>query len=129
MAGFFDQRYLDVITCQRCGGCGGCLPRRRRILQAMFAVGVMDEPASAWDAKKLLANVTTDASVASVRKLSALSTVLLKNEGNVLPLPAGKKIALIGFASDGAVVHAGGSGSVVPSYVASPLEGITAAAG
>jgi beta-glucosidase len=100
-----------------------------RILQAMFAVGVMDEPASAWDAKKLLNNVTTDASVASVRKLSALSTVLLKNDGDVLPLPADKKIAVIGFGTDGAVVHAGGSGSVVASYIATPFDGINAAAG
>lgn len=61
--------------------------------------------------------------------LSAISTVLLKNDGNILPLPKNKKIALIGFATSNAVVHGGGSGSVVPSFVATPLEGITASAG
>lgn len=100
-----------------------------RILRPMFSVGVMDEPMSQWDWKKLENNVTTEASVASARKLSAISTVLLKNAGGVLPLPQGKKIALIGFASSNVVVHAGGSGSVVPSIVATPLEGISAAAG
>jgi beta-glucosidase len=96
-----------------------------RILFAMFKVGVMDEPASAWHWSKLAANVTTEASVSSARRLSAASTVLLKNEDGVLPLQAGAHIAVIGFGDVGAVVHGGGSGSVVPSYVATPLTGIT----
>jgi beta-glucosidase len=93
----------------------------------MYAVGVMDEPASSYNYKKLSANVTTDASVASARRLSAASTVLLKNEDGILPLKRGKKIAVIGFGDVGAVVHGGGSGSVTPSFVATPLFGITAA--
>merc|ERR1712194_378756 len=58
-----------------------------RILRPMFAVGVMDEPVSAWDWKKLEKNVTTDASLASARPLSAISTVMLKNHQGILPLP------------------------------------------
>jgi len=100
-----------------------------RILTPMFAVGVMDEPVSTWDWKKLANNVTTDASVTSARRLSALSTVLLKNKDGVLPLQQDKSFALIGFAGDNAVVHGGGSGSVVPSFVSTPLQGVTAAAG
>lgn len=100
-----------------------------RVLRPMFAVGVMDEPASTWDWKNLGKNVTTTASLDSARRLSALSTVLLKNEGGLLPLPHGRKLALLGFAGSNAVVHGGGSGEVAPSYVVSPLEGITAAAG
>ena len=101
-----------------------------RILTPMFAVGVMDEPVSAWDWKKLKNNATSEASVASARKLSAASTVLLKNVGGVLPLPSGGRIAVLGYAAhDNTVVHAGGSGSVEPSYVAAPLDGIKAAAG
>ena len=53
----------------------------------------------------------------------------MKNDNDVLPLPKDKTLALIGFATDGAVVHGGGSGSVVPSYVVSPMEGIVAQAG
>ena len=79
-----------------------------RILRAMFAVGVMDEPTSAWDWTKLKKNVTSEASVASCRKLSAISTVLLKNDKAgkagtaTLPLAKNKKIALLGFAGAGA---------------------------
>jgi hypothetical protein len=52
--------------------------------------------------------------------------VLLKNTKGVLPLTADKKIAVIGFGSDNAVVHGGGSGSVVPSSIVTPLQGINA---
>lgn len=95
----------------------------------MFAVGVMDEPVSAWDWHKQQNNATTEASVKIARSLSAASTVLLKNADGILPLPSGKKIAVIGFGTTGAVVHGGGSGAVTPSYIVSPLEGIQAAAG
>ena len=74
----------------------------------------------------------------SARHLAAVSTVLLKNEKNALPLPksaaldaadaraSGRSIAVIGFGSDNAVVHGGGSGSVVPSYVVTPKDAIAA---
>eukprot|EP00322_Chrysochromulina_rotalis_P022865 CAMPEP_0115860822 /NCGR_PEP_ID=MMETSP0287-20121206/17328_1 /TAXON_ID=412157 /ORGANISM="Chrysochromulina rotalis, Strain UIO044" /LENGTH=630 /DNA_ID=CAMNT_0003315163 /DNA_START=69 /DNA_END=1961 /DNA_ORIENTATION=+ len=99
-----------------------------RILRTLFAVGVMDEPLEAWDWKKLKANVTTEASVASARKLAAASTVMLKNDGGLLPLPPTGSIAVIGLAGDAAVTHGGGSGAVVPSYIVKPLNGIKAAA-
>lgn len=98
-----------------------------RILRPMFAVGVMDQPASAWDWSKLQANVTSESSVQSARRLSAASTVLLQNL-DVLPLKEPTSIALIGFADKYAVVHGGGSGSVVPSYIVSPMTGIQAQA-
>mmetsp|Transcript_5858 Transcript_5858/g.15611 ORF Transcript_5858/g.15611 Transcript_5858/m.15611 type:complete len:744 (-) Transcript_5858:180-2411(-) len=100
-----------------------------RILTALFDVGVMDVPASTWSWKKLKNNVTSAASVASARRLSAVSTVLLKNDGNLLPLRRGKKLALLGFAGVNALVHSGGSGSVDASYVVTPLEGIKHMAG
>jgi len=46
-----------------------------------------------------------------------------------LPLPQNKKLALIGFAKEGAVIHGGGSGSVRASFIATPFAGISAAAG
>tara|TARA_B110000208_G_C11438619_1_gene309960 strand:+ start:27 stop:581 length:555 start_codon:yes stop_codon:yes gene_type:complete len=97
----------------------------------MFSVGVMDEPLSAWDWKKQSTNTTTEASVNSARKLSGLSTVLLKNTDKALPLPKGtsKTFAVLGFGSDNAVVHGGGSGSVVASYTVKPIDGIQSAAG
>ena len=44
-----------------------------------------------------------------------------------LPSKSGQKIAVLGLAGDDAVVGGGGSGSVVPSFVATPLEGVRAA--
>ena len=40
----------------------------------------------------------------------------------------GQKIAVLGLAADLAVVGGGGSGSVVPSFVSTPLAGMRAAA-
>ena len=100
----------------------------QRILTALFAVGVMDEPASAWDWQKLHNNVTSASSVASARKLSSLGTVLLRNEGDILPLTKKKQIAVIGLADSKAIYHGGGSGSVEPSFVSTPLQGISKAA-
>jgi len=100
-----------------------------RILQAMFQVGVMDEPLSAWDWSKRLRNVTTSTSVASARRLSAKGTVLLRNEGGLLPLAPGKRVAVIGLADANAIYHGGGSGSVQPSFVSTPLQGIRDAVG
>jgi len=99
-----------------------------RILTPMFAMGVMDAAVGTLDWSKQNSNTPTQASCDSARRLAAASTVLLKNEGGLLPLAkTGKKIAVIGLASDNTVVHGGGSGSVVPSFISTPLAGITAA--
>jgi len=102
-----------------------------RILRTMFKVGLFDQPATTWDKAKAYKNVTTAESQSVARELGVKSTVLLKNDGNVLPLPKGSKIALIGFAADNArpLSYGHGSGEVPPSYYVSPLEGILAAAG
>lgn len=101
-----------------------------RILTPMFALGVMDANASTWDYRKLETNATSDEATTLARRLSAASTVLLKNEDGLLPLKTGvRTLAVIGFAAaNNTVVHAGGSGSVVPSYIANPLDAIKAAA-
>ena len=56
-----------------------------RILTTMFAVGVMDQPEGTWDWLRARTNVSSNASTSAARRLSAASTVLLKNSG-VLPL-------------------------------------------
>uniref|UniRef100_A0A7S1WDL8 Probable beta-glucosidase G n=1 Tax=Alexandrium catenella TaxID=2925 RepID=A0A7S1WDL8_ALECA len=100
-------------------------------VQTMFKLGVMDEPPSTWDAVKFFANVSTAEHIDLARHLSAQSTVLLKNADSVLPLPQGKKLALIGFAGPEslAISFGHGSGEVYPSSFVTPLDGITAAAG
>jgi beta-glucosidase len=104
-----------------------------RILTGMFLAGVMDkfdEDKMAYDFSKHSANVTSESAANLARELSANSTVLLKNEGGVLPLTATDKIALIGLADqDNALTHGGGSGQVTPSWTITPLAGISAAAG
>lgn len=67
---------------------------------------------------------------ALLRKAAADAIVLLKNENNVLPIPASgpKKIAVIGPNAKQAFTSGGGSARLSSTYTVSPLEGITAAA-
>jgi beta-glucosidase len=96
----------------------------------MFSAGVMDTYAKdkgAYDYSKHAANVTTEASVQLARTLSSASTVLLKNDGGILPLKTSAKLAVIGLAdASNALTHSGGSGQVVPSFTATPLSSIKA---
>eukprot|EP00037_Helgoeca_nana_P030206 m.371512 g.371512 ORF g.371512 m.371512 type:complete len:746 (+) comp28131_c0_seq1:2254-4491(+) len=102
-----------------------------RILTAMFQVGVIDTFAKdpmAYDVSKHSKNVTTIAAAELARTLSAQSTVLLKNDDALLPIAHGKRIAIIGLAdTDNALTHAGGSGQVTPSFIATPLSSFKAA--
>lgn len=50
--------------------------------------------------------------------------VLLKNNGNILPLPEGEKVALFGKAAFDYVKGGGGSGDVTVAYVRSLYEGL-----
>lgn len=95
----------------------------RRILYAMISAGILDNPAVG----NPLANVTSDEHNALSREIAAKSTVLLKNEGGILPLekfPSSSCIAVFGNTD---VVTGGGSGNVKPAYVVSPAQGIEAA--
>ncbi|WP_260609971.1 beta-glucosidase [Streptomyces sp. WAC06614] len=66
---------------------------------------------------------------ALAREIAARSFVLVRNEGGVLPLDgsAGRTVALIGAAARDARVLGGGSATVFPERVVSPLDGLTAA--
>lgn len=91
----------------------------------MFQMGLFDHP----NFNSRANNVTSVEHNDLARKLSAASTVLLKNANSaskVAPLPLqkqGQKIALIGRASDNCFTHSGGSGSVEPSRIVTPLQG------
>ncbi|CAM5397642.1 beta-glucosidase family protein [Streptomyces aurantiogriseus] len=63
---------------------------------------------------------------ALARELARRSFVLVRNENNALPLKAGT-VALIGAAARDARVLGGGSATVFPARVVSPLDGLTAA--
>lgn len=67
---------------------------------------------------------------ALIREAGAKGMVLLKNEGDVLPLTKekvkGKTIALLGYAKQ-ALAHGGGSAAVNAHYTDTPFDGLTRA--
>lgn len=98
----------------------------RRILVTMFEHGLFDKPQPGdWDTM-----VRTPEHAAFSRRVAEQGTVLLKNEGNILPLSGVSSIAV--FGTDGGAkpeIEGGGSSHVVAPYVISPLEGIRKRAG
>ncbi|MCS5492946.1 glycoside hydrolase family 3 protein [Curtobacterium flaccumfaciens] len=95
----------------------------RRILTLAARVGALEgfEPVAA-------SPVHVEDGIAFVREAEAEGTVLVRNTG-VLPLdaPAMSRIAVIGHNADQARTQGGGSATVVPSQVVSPLDGIRSA--
>ncbi|HEX8667579.1 MAG TPA: beta-glucosidase BglX [Allosphingosinicella sp.] len=73
----------------------------RRVLAMKAKLGLFDDPFRRIDPKRETARTRTKANVALSREAGRKSIVLLKNEGDLLPLPrTGRRIALIGpFAS------------------------------
>lgn len=73
----------------------------RKVLAVKAALGLFDDPFRRIDVKREKARSRTKAANALAREAGRKSIVLLKNEGELLPLPkSGKKIAIIGpFAS------------------------------
>jgi len=94
---------------------GGTVPQAevddhvRRILRAMFATGLMDDPA-----QRSVVDVLGGFEVA--RKLEEQSIVLLKNDKSQLPLDASRvhSIAVIGPHADVGMISGGGSAQVDP---------------
>ncbi|WP_250626105.1 glycoside hydrolase family 3 N-terminal domain-containing protein [Pinirhizobacter soli] len=74
----------------------------RRVLNIKNTVGLFDDPYRSLDAAREAADITRDEHAALARDAARRSIVMLKNEGDVLPLKkSGQRIALIGpFASD-----------------------------
>ncbi|MEL7452336.1 MAG: glycoside hydrolase family 3 C-terminal domain-containing protein [Pseudomonadota bacterium] len=63
------------------------------------------------------------------RRAAADAMVLLKNEGNPLPLSAKGSVAVIGTLADYPAIQGGGSSQVSPDRVVTPLEGLQEALG
>jgi beta-glucosidase len=104
-----------------------------RILRPMFRVGIFEHPAAAQPAA-YSANVETPEDVALARQVSEAGTVLLKNQGGVLPIVGqGKRIAVIGASGGQAGAEAsyntGGSAHIPEAgahpHVISPFQGIS----
>ncbi len=69
----------------------------RRVLAMKVLLGLFDDPFRRIDPRREKTRVRTPANLKLAREAGARSIVMLKNDGDILPLPkAGKKIALIG---------------------------------
>lgn len=79
----------------------------RRILRTMFAVGVIDNPP-----RSRVVDIRRGLRVA--QRVEEQGAVLLKNDGNVLPLENRRRIAVVGGHADVGVLTGAGSGQVDP---------------
>ncbi len=96
----------------------------RRMLRAMFSAGIFDRNGAASG------EVDTAAQISVARTAATEGIVLLKNEGELLPLGSKvRSIAVIGPNAAVAQTGGGGSSHAKPKYAVSPLEGIRARAG
>ncbi|MEI5688614.1 glycoside hydrolase family 3 N-terminal domain-containing protein [Sphingomonas kyungheensis] len=72
----------------------------RRVLMVKHRLGLFDDPFRRIDARRETARSRTKAALALSREAAQKSMVLLKNDGDLLPLDPARRIALIGpFAS------------------------------
>ncbi len=98
----------------------------RDILVPIFRQGLFDksQPGN-WEA-----NVRSPEHDSFSREVAEQGTILLKNDKNLLPLPAKSSIAVFGTAGGKEPkAEGGGSSAVVAPYIVSPLEGIRKRAG
>jgi len=68
----------------------------RRVLEAKYKLGLFADPYKFCDLKRAKSEIYTKENRDIARKTASESFVLLKNEGNVLPLNRNKTIAVIG---------------------------------
>src|SRR5439155_5849847 len=98
-----DEKVLRILRLARRTGALGSQPDRRRRRSSSEAAAVL-------------------------RRAAAQSFVLLKNEGGLLPLAAGSKLAVLGRVAALPPLQGGGSSNVGPIRAPSPLDGIRALA-
>ncbi|MEU5099996.1 glycoside hydrolase family 3 C-terminal domain-containing protein [Streptomyces sp. NPDC020996] len=107
----------------------------RRVLRLAVRVGAFDDPEGSGRPDERAAGPRPEGIPAApggdlAREIARLSFVLLKNDDAVLPLrhPDGlRRIAVIGDAARDARIMGGGSATVFPPRVVSPLAGLGAA--
>ncbi len=68
----------------------------RRVLRVKKALGLFENPYRSMDEKREASDIRRPETVALARESARKSIVLLKNDGNLLPLAKSKSIALIG---------------------------------
>ncbi|MEU5953726.1 glycoside hydrolase family 3 C-terminal domain-containing protein [Streptomyces sp. NPDC047525] len=96
----------------------------RNVLRLAARVGILE------GAEPVVADVPAEIDgEALAREIARRAFVLVRNENDVLPLGPAASLALIGAAARDARVLGGGSATVFPARVISPLDGLTAALG
>jgi beta-glucosidase len=88
----------------------------KRIMRTLFAHGVFDVP-------KTKGKVSYDADRVVARDALEAGAVLLRNEGNLLPLSRAQSVAIIGGHADKGVLAGGGS-SLVRDVAGDPVPGL-----
>lgn len=97
----------------------------RRILIALFDSGAYDNPLPETAAEV----VTSPEHQELASRTGASASVLLKNDGALLPLSPSETVAVIGPAGDDAVTGVEGSSYVAPGDFTTPVEAIAEKAG
>jgi len=102
----------------------------RLILEAKYKLGLFEDPYRYCDEKRAASEIYTDANRKAAREIAADCFVLLKNQGNVLPLKKSGTIALIGPLAD-ARENMPGTWSVAADFskAISVLQGLKETAG
>ncbi len=102
----------------------------RKILEAKYKLGLFEDPYRYCDENRAKTEIFTDANRREARSIATESFVLLKNEGNVLPLKKSGTIALIGPLAD-ATENMTGTWSVAARFAESisVIKGIKEVAG
>lgn len=72
----------------------------RRILEAKYKLGLFSDPYKYCDEHRAATEIFTEGNRATARQIAADCFVLLKNQGNVLPLKKSGTIALVGPLAD-----------------------------
>lgn len=102
----------------------------RLILEAKYKLGLFDDPYKYCDLKRPAEEIFTTRNRAIARRIAAESFVLLKNDGDLLPLKAQGKIAVVGpLANTKANMPGTWSVAATPDCYNSLLEGIRNAVG
>ena len=102
----------------------------RRVLEAKYKLGLFADPYKYIDAKREQTEVYTEANRTEARRIATETFVLLKNEGNILPLRKGGRIAVVGPLADTRANMPGTwSVAAVPEKYKTVVEGIRDAVG